>query len=283
MDKFIPRKQLEVRHSRSYEMKEKLKELGCEWDGVGRVWIAPSLEVKELCYQILEEVESNNTSPQIRYFGNCGWHGVDYDEIEECINSIGKVELVLAPPIAHTPTREEIEKIVGSGNVLRYWHEEIPTKAAEILASGEQNKLKIDDRLHEAGWKTRQISMLMEVVDYFREHPPIPALDETADALTMPTVKGIDAVDSIEMDGSIGVICDADKTPVAFTVKFPYSSQMVNRVKWLPGRKWNPNKKRWEVPVSAKHGSQGVLETFPHFQRSPKVKEIEEGRAIDVI
>lgn len=276
MDNFISRKQLEVRHSRTYEMKEKLKELGCEWDGIARAWIAPSIEVKELCYQILEEREASDTSPQTRYFGNCGWHNVDYDELEECIKSIGKpVELIKAESIAYTPSREEIEKIVGSENVLRYWHPNLIEEVAEILASGEQNKLAIDDRLHEKGWKTRQISLLMEVVDFFRDHPPNPALDEVATVVTMPSVKGIDAIDPIELDGSIGVICDTDKKPVAFTVSFPYSSQMVNRVKWLPGRKWNPARKRWEVPINSKYGSQDTLDTFPHFQRSPKAKELE--------
>lgn len=270
MSKFISRKQLEVQHSRSYEMREKLKELGCEWDGIARAWIAPSVEVKELCYQILEESEGRSGIKH-RYLGQCGWDSIDYEKFEQQEESPSSFRLII-----YTPELPEIEKIFGSEAILRYWHPDIPQEASKILASGEQNRLAIDDRLHEKGWGTRQISLLLDVVDHFREHPPV--ADSQASILITPSVANVKAIPEIELDGSIAVLSDSDGEPIAFAITFPYSNQMVNRVKWLPGRKWNSKQKRWEVPIDSKHGAEDVFKTFPHFTRSPKAAEIEARR-----
>lgn len=268
MGKFISRKDLEVQHSRSYEMRGRIKELGCEWDGIARVWIAPSTEVKELCYQILDETEQTDNSMRSRFVGG-QWNDIDWDNWEG-VHGQSRTE---AKAIAYTPTRADAEKISGSGNVLRYWHEDIPNESASILASGEDNENAIYNHLTEQGWKPRQVSLLMDVVNHFRSNPPISAVDEV---VTMSPVLSPEPVAPIELNGSIGVIGD-DMSPIAFTVTFPYSAQMVNRVKWLPGRSYNPAKKRWEVPIDAKYGNQNTLQMFPHFQRSPKAKELEGG------
>jgi hypothetical protein len=266
MSKFISRKALEVSHSKTYKMKEKLKELGCEWDAIAKAWIAPSLEVKELCYQLLEEAE--NTTIKRPCFGQCGWDNVPTDWSE----AIGEPAPPLEPvkSIAYTPSYSDAQKICGEENVKRYWHPSIPSEAASLLASGKNKENAIYQRLEEEGWKSRQVSLLLDVVNHFRQHPPIPALDTDN-----PPILSTTSVNPIEMNGSIGVICDSNRNPVAFTVTFPYSNQMVNRVKWLPGRKWNPAKKRWEVPIDSKYGQEDTLAMFPHFQRSPKAQELE--------
>lgn len=273
MDKFISRKDLEVRHSKSYEMRNRLKELGCEWDGIAKAWIAPSIEVKELCYQILEEADDN--SPRRSHFGRCGWDDMPKD-LDSIFNNAGyATPIEPAKSVAHTPTKAEAEKICGEENAKHYWHSLLPEEAASLLASGENNEDNIRERLENQGWKSRQISLLLDVVSHFRQHPPIPALDEVTDN---PPMLSVASIDPIEMDGSIGVIRGADQKPVAFTITFPYSNQMVNRVKWLPGRKWNSAKKRWEVPIESRYGSDDALSMFPHFQRSPKAQELENAK-----
>lgn len=269
MSEFISRHDLSIWHHKSYEMRGKLKELGCQWDGISRAWVAPSIEVKELCLEILDKADEADKF-QRPWFGD-DWE-IDGSIFEESISIIEPIPGVKS--VAHTPSKEEAIKIVGAENVIRYWHEEIPQEASAILASGENNNNAIYERLEDAGWRSRQVSLLLDVVRHFREHPPQFIADEISDSIPLLSQ---DAVDPIEMDGSISVICDREKNPIAIAVKFPYNPKFVNMIKWLPGRRWNPSKSRWEVPVDAKHGASTVFSMFPHFARSDKAKEIEEG------
>lgn len=269
MSEFISRKQLEV-HGDTYPVRQRLRELGCEWDAAARAWIAPSLEVKELC----DEVVSN----QIR---SPHWlrEEIDYSSSEfqdfmdrlECDNLPSPGPVILANPIAYTPTKDDAERICGSGNILRYWNDEIPAIAAELLASGEQNWQEIYERMENKGWRNRSTSIVRDIVAYYRQYPPIPAVDE----VTVPVAIAPEAIDPEGMNGSISVLVDASRDPLAFKVEFPYSARKVNMIKWLPGRKWHPDRKYWEVPLDARHGSQSVFDIFPHFKRSPRALEIE--------
>lgn len=268
MSDFISRKQLEIRHSRTYEMREKLKKLGCEWDAAARAWIAPTLEVRELCYEILEDKENNDESIRVPYFGRCGWYDIDIDP-NNTEQEDGKI--FEASPVAHTPTYEEAVKIVGEGNVQRYWNDEIPQEAALILASGNLNVNKVYERLEDAGWKTRSVSLLWDIVNHFRVHPPVIAIDEK---LEHPILEAETVVDPEDMQGSISVICDSENKPAYLVLKFPYDPVKVSYIKsCLEGRRWNASKKRWEVPVK---WADKVFKKFPHYQRSPLAAEIEQ-------
>lgn len=266
---FISRKDLEIHHTYSYQMRGRLKQLGCEWDAIARVWIAPTLEVKELCLAELDAGQNKDNSIQYRYLGNCGWQDVDYEALEKAFDTSHGALPEEAKSIAHNPSKEEAIKICGEENVKRYWHEDIPEKAAEILASGENNESDIAERLRFAGWNGRQVSLLIDVVDHFRKYPPIPALDEKLgqdEIISTPIVK------PEQMQGSIGIICD-EENPVAITIRCPYDPKIVKMIKsGNLGQKWNPDQKRWEIPIKY---AQDILKRFPHFSRSPKAKEIE--------
>ena len=43
-------------------------------------------------------------------------------------------------------------------------------------------------------------------------------------------------------------------------VQFPYDEKAIQRIKTLPGRKWNATEKRWELPLS----QLGECLPFPH-------------------
>lgn len=266
MSKFISRKELEVRHSRSYEMRERLKELGCEWDAIARAWIAPSLEVKELCYEILEEAEENDNSPQRPYFGRItdAWSEIDLENFDKPYGQpLGETK-----SIVYTPTQLDAIKISGEENVKRYWRDEISVEAAEILASGKINRQEVYDHLEDKGWKARSVSLLWDVVDHFRSYPPVVALDEKLDA---PVLKSTSTVNPEEMQGSIGVISDSEGEPAFLKIKFDYDPIRVNTIKWIKGRRWNALKKQWEVPIEK---AEEVFQTFPHFQCSPRATEL---------
>jgi len=175
MDRFISRKDLEIRHSQSYAMRGRLKQLGCEWDPVARAWIAPSLEVRELCYEELEAKKAESDEIRSPYFGPASWSEELNQFAEKLIAGEDTAHGALpeeARPISHIPTQEEVTKIVGEGNVDRYWREDLPEVAAEILASGENNQAAIYERLQEQGWKSRSISLLLDVVSHFRTYHP---------------------------------------------------------------------------------------------------------------
>lgn len=265
MSKFISRKELEVRHSRTYEMREKLKELGCEWDGIARAWIAPSGEVKELCYEILEEKEKE--AKVIRpYFGH-QYDIDDFDRLQAMLND-EEVEApeVKAKAIAYCPSQEDVQKICGE-NASRYWRDGICAESAEILASGDTNWNAIYERLEDAGWKSRSISVVQSVVEFYRSHPPIPAIDEVQAAAPVHVAKEL----SSDIDGSVSVVADTSGNPTAFKVQFPYSMLKVRHVKLCKGAKWEPNKKCWYVPVES---AANVKRYFGKFQLSPKASEL---------
>ena len=183
MSEFISRKMLEIRHRYSYEMRGRLKQMGCEWDAIARAWIAPTMKFKELLEQELDAYSDSQEVHTPRYFGNGGgWDNVSIKELEAFAEGLDPQAHGAKPeeakPIAHTPTKEETIKICGQENVKRYWHESLPEEAAAILASGECNEIAIYERLNEQGWKGRQVSLLLDVVNYFRQHPPVPAFDE---------------------------------------------------------------------------------------------------------
>lgn len=266
MSEFISRKQLEIHHSCTYEMRERLKQLGCEWDGIARAWIAPSLEVRELCYEILERSQEKDESVRVPYFGR-QWHNIDLDAIEK-ENDVKPLEE--AASVIYTPNRKDAIKIAGEGNVQRYWNDEIPQEAALILASGETNVNKVYEQLEESGWKTRSVSLLWDIVKHFRAYPPVAAIDEK---LEHPILEVEPTIDPEEMQGSISVICDSENNPQLLALKFPYDLAKVNYIKsCLDGRRWNASKKRWEIPVKL---ASKVFKKFPHFQRSPRAQEIE--------
>lgn len=119
---FISRKDLEVTGN-TYPHKERLKQLGCEWDAAARAWIAPTLEVKELCEQIVVGSEDSFQRPNFRC---CGMpEDFDYDFLDKLDDPAQVPNLASAKAIAYTPSREDAERICGSGNVIRYWREEI--------------------------------------------------------------------------------------------------------------------------------------------------------------
>jgi hypothetical protein len=265
MPEFISRRQLEVRHSRSYEMKEKLKELGCEWDGIARAWIAPSIEVKELCFEILDQSED------IIYRARPGNHldeSIGNQSFEECMGMADTPEKSLSNPIAYIPARQDAINICGEENTRRYWRDEIATEAAEILASGDNNWNAIYERLEDAGWKSRNVSLLKDLVEHFRAHPPMPAIDTKEDIESLAVVFH----KPHEVDGAISVLCSKDGTPTAFKVEFPYDEKKVRITKSWVGRKWHGDKKYWEVPIIH---ARSLFGNFKYFQRSPKAAEIE--------
>jgi len=49
------------------------------------------------------------------------------------------------------------------------------------------------------------------------------------------------------------IIVQQNKTDNTYEIKFPYNEELINRVKLVPGRRWNPDRKVWSVP-SAKVG-----------------------------
>lgn len=272
MTKFISRKMLEIRHSNSYQMRGRLKQMGCEWDAIARAWIAPTMEVKELLEEELEAYGRESSEVRSRYLGQCGFN-ISIEELEAFERGLDPSHGALpeeAKPIAHTPTKEEAIKICGEENVRRYWHEFLPEEAAAILASGEKDETAIQERLSEQGWKGRQISLLIDVVDHFRQHPPIPALDEKLDSekiISQPSVN------PEEMQGSLGIVSDSEGVPQLIVIQFPWSQRMVARVKTGNlGQKWNATKKRWEVPIKY---AGDMFRRFPHFSRSLKAEEIE--------
>lgn len=268
----ISRKKLEIRHSNSYANRGRLKQLGCEWDPIARAWIAPSLEAKEL---IIEELDNYlEDGVRIPHYGQCGWTKEFAEFTEKFVwgedTSWGALPEE-AKSIAHTPTKEQAIKIVGEGNVERYWRDDIPEIAAEILASGETLKAPIYDRLEDCGWKARSVSLMLEIVDHFREFPPVGAFDQKLDK---SEIIAHSAVKPEEMQGSISIISDAEGTPLKLAVTFPYSREMVRRVKLHNlKQEWNPTQKRWEIPIKY---ARNVFATFPHFERSPGAKKIEE-------
>lgn len=269
---FVSRKQLEVRHSKSYDMRERLKELGCEWDPIARAWIAPSIEVRELCYSILED---SKDSKEITYRKSPGAPQFDNfcEELAAGVDVLNsqQVSTPLAKSIVHTPTKEEAEKICEKENIQRYWRSEIESEAASILASGESNWNRLYERLEDAGWRARSVSILVRIVEHFRSHPPALVLDEFTDA---PAILASKAVASEEMDGTISVIIDkATQEPTALKITFSYSHLKINQIKWIKGRRWDAAKKCWLVPIES---SAEVFQTFPHFRRSPKAAEIEQ-------
>ena len=271
------RKQLEIRHRKSYEMRGRLKQLGCEWDAAARAWIAPSLEVKELILEELDQVVAKDSINDTRYFGRCGFGDVDYDAVrrfELGLDPSHGALPELAPPIAHTPTIEEATKIAGGENIKRYWHDEIPSVGAELLASGRMDEVAIHEELREQGWNGRSVSLLLDIVNHFRQYPPTLALDEKLEheaIVSQPTVK------AEEMQGSIGVISDSEGIPALITITCPYDASIVRRIKVGNfGQKWNASKKRWEIP--AQHAKE-FMSRFPHFQRSPKAQELEDAQS----
>lgn len=278
MSEFISRKQLEVTGN-TYPHKDRLKHLGCEWDPAARAWIAPSLEVKELCDEIVE----GGLRPPSQIGHNWGkFDDYDFSFLDDLGSDSDSAPMPRAASIAYTPTQTDAEKICGGGNVIRYWREEIPAEAAEILANGDVNWQAIYSRLEDAGWRSRSVSILKDVVEHFRKHPPIPAIDEM---LTAPSVLSHEAVEPEEINGTISVFVDADQNPVSFKIQFPYSKKMVARVKGFSGRKWRADSKCWEVPLDAKgwgFPTPTIFQAFPHFKRSPKAEQIEREMESDI-
>lgn len=269
MPEFISRRKLEVRHSRSYEMRGKLKELGCEWDGIARAWIAPTVEVKELCYEILEESEG------IIYRARPGCHldePMGDESFEEYMGMSNTPEEALPDPVAYTPTKQDCINICGEENTKRYWRDEIADKASEILASSENNWKAIYERLEDAEWKSRSVSLLREIVEHFRTHPVFHAHDVVINEPPALQKSPISDAKKHEVDGSIGVLHSKDGECVAFKVEFSYDSTKVNIAKSYKGRKWHPDKKYWEIPIEH---AESLFRMFKYFQRSPKAAEIE--------
>jgi hypothetical protein len=267
---FISRKELEIRHPQSYEFRSRLKELGCQWDGIAKAWIAPSDEVKELCYELLDRdsEEKRDSTPRRSFIRT-----PDISEIDDFLNGVEHDRVDREnQSIAYEPTKEDAQLIVGLQNVLRYWKDEVPSVVSELLASGKETGNKLFNQLEEAGWKNRQISLLFAIVDRFRAHPPIHVNDEI---LTMPVMLSKEAVNPDEMAGSISVLSDSEGTPVAFKVEFSYQSTNVNKIKWVPGAKWIRDRKYWQVPIESAKGNHGLFDMFAYFKRSQKAKAME--------
>jgi hypothetical protein len=272
MSNFVSKKQLEIHHSQSYQMREVLKRMGCEWDGIARAWIAPDLETLDKCYQVLEEANRVDDSPRTGYYGRCGWGEVNLDEWDKPHGAVPKKPR----SIKHTPTQIEAIKICGEGNVERYWRDDIPKESAQILLYGENNWNEIYERLENAGWKSRSVSLIRDVVEHFRKCPPDKAQDEilsNADNALLPSDKNVIFKQSPkEVDGIISTISDSSGEVIALAVSFPYDAIKVNKIKWIDGRKWDSSKKRWIVPVEK---AEEIFKTFPNFRRSEKAAEIE--------
>lgn len=251
------RKQLEVEGSNTFYVKDKLKELGCEWDAIARKWIAPTIEVKELCEDIAESYDG------ITYQGP-GCLGFDEDfysdsrSWDEIINEPVE-QLKNHPPVVVQVTKQDIERIIDTETFARYYREEAEEKITEILASGAREKTYREE-LEDAGFDTRQISLIRDVVIYYREHGVVnDSFQEIPETFATKTR------DKVDTDGKISVAKDRTKTLTAIAISFPYSHLNVNKVKWIRGSKWDGGKKQWLVPPEE---AEDVAKTFPCFQRS---------------
>lgn len=179
-------------------------------------------------------------------------------------------DAVTVASISKTPTKEEAARIVGESNVKRYWDDRIPEYAAYVLEKVESNWTVIYQELEERGWKGRSVSLLQDIVEYYRRNPPLNEVVDEVATVPPPLEKSALERDGT-LDGKITVISDSQGEPCALALTFPYSDHFVALARKMPGRKWNGAKKRWEVPIEY---AETVFRNFK-FERSPKAREIE--------
>jgi hypothetical protein len=184
----------------------------------------------------------------------------------------GDVEPVPVNPLEVLPSvaikENDLQKdiaasIFGSENVSRYWRDDIVEHVAFVLESGSQNWATIYQELEDKGWKGRSVSLLKDLVEHFRSRPLAPAEDEIA--VLPPELPAQSLLRHGECDGTIGLIKDRSGEIVSVSVQFPYNDHFVSVVKRIPGRKWEPLKKRWILPIES---APRVFDNFPHFQLS---------------
>lgn len=281
MGKFHSRNELAI--FGGYEIKEQLKEWGCHWSCCDQCWYAPNIEVAEMANQKIEELTLDT-----QMYGRANWtrqmDGFDENFIKELESTatFKNQEPATVAGVAYTPTREDAVKIAGLENTRRYWRDASADLASEFLASGRDIMFQFDN-LIDAGWKSRQITLIADIVTWVREHPPIPAIDEDVPAPHLPAPKAEDTLPDWKKDGTISVLCH-NGTPTAFKIQFPYSERAVSSVKEFPGRKWHADKKYWSIPIDSRLQSglkneRDVFDVFTGFSRSPKADDLYKNQA----
>lgn len=168
-------------------------------------------------------------------------------------------------------TKELCDRVCGEENTRRYWNPSIPDAALYILGNGGNNWNTIYQELEDGGWKGRSVSLLKEIVKHFRSQELPPAIDEIS--TEPPTLGNPSLLRNNEADGKIGVLSDKSGEGVSLTIRFPYDDHLVFVVKRIPGREWNPTKKRWEVPIER---SADVFRNFEHFELSEKAQKLKD-------
>lgn len=163
---------LEIYCNDSYKYKEEFKKAGCRWNPDKKAWFAPNREVMEAVYKTLEEIqEAEKTEGGVKYNRPPGMHSVDWDDAVEAMFGEDKAVLPVTKAevgIVKKVTKEEVVAIAGEEQVKRYCHDDLPQEASEVLASGEVLGNKLYERLEDKGWKSRQVSLLVDVCEHFR-------------------------------------------------------------------------------------------------------------------